>query len=66
MIFSVLKKNSVCHHRGYYSLVMGAFTLLDIEAAINGEIRARVHNTAVEITMGCRLTLDGTRCSHDV
>ena len=36
---------------------MGGFTLLDIEGAINGEIKPRVPNVAVEIPRGCWLTL---------
>jgi hypothetical protein len=37
---------------------MDAFTLLDIEGANNGEMKPRVLNAAVEITRGCRLTLE--------
>ena len=46
----VLKKSSVCQHQGYYSLVMDAFTLLDIAGANNGEMRPKMPNVAVEST----------------
>jgi hypothetical protein len=37
---------------------MDAFTLLDIEGVSNGEMKPRVPNVFVEITTGCRLTLE--------
>ena len=37
---------------------MDAFTLLDIEGTSNGEMKSRVPNGAIEITRGCRLTLE--------
>jgi len=37
---------------------MDAFTLLDIEGAINGNMKPRVPNVEVEITRGCRITLE--------
>ena len=45
-------------HRGYYSLITDAFTLLGIEGASNGKMKPRVSNMAVEITRGCPLTLE--------
>ena len=41
-----------------YVLVIDAFTLLDIEGAKNSEMKPRVPNVAVEITRGCRITLE--------
>ena len=37
---------------------MDAFTQLDIQCASNDEMKPRVSNTGVEITIGCRLTLE--------
>ena len=37
---------------------MDAYTVLDIEGARNGEMKPRVSNVALEITRGCRLTLE--------
>ena len=53
----VLKKRPVRRHQGYYSLVMDAFILLDIEGGSNSEMRPSVSIVAVEITRSCRLTL---------
>ena len=41
-----------------YSLVMDTFTLLVIEGAINGKMKPKMPNLAVEITRGCRLNWD--------
>ena len=45
-------------HQGYYSLVLEAFTLLNIEGANNGKRKPRAPNVAVEITVGCLLALE--------
>ena len=59
-MFSIGKESSVSTLRILflkYSLVMDVFTLLDIEGTSSEEMKPRLPNVAVEITMCCRLIL---------
>ena len=47
-----------CRTQGYYSLVVDAFTLLDIDGTNNCEMKHWVPNATVEITRSCQLTLE--------
>ena len=49
-----------------YSLVMDAFTLLEIESTNNDEMKLKVPKLAVENTRGCRLALNGMRYLQDI
>jgi len=41
-----------------YSLVINAFTPLELQGPSNGEMKHRIYNVVVEIKRGCRLRKD--------